>query len=115
GGWGGGLLKALPSVWAFIRYLRRVIRERRAGPRDDLVSALARAEEAGDRLSEDELLAMVFLLLVAGHETTVNLIGNGTLALLEHPAELARLRADPSLIKPAIEELLRFAKPGRNF
>ena len=69
------------------------------------------AEEAGEQLSEDELVAMVFLLLVAGHETTVNLIGNGTLALLEHPDQMERLRADPTLLKPAVEELLRYASP----
>ena len=70
-----------------------------------------RAEEAGDKLSEDELLGMVFLLLVAGHETTVNLIGNGVLALLQHPDQLEKLRADPSLIRDAVEELLRFDGP----
>ncbi len=69
------------------------------------------AHEAGDRLSEDEMLALIFLLLVAGHETTVNLIGNGTLALLEHPQQMERLRHDPELIKPAIEECLRFDPP----
>jgi cytochrome P450 PksS len=106
-----GLWKALPSAWAFLRYIRRLIAARRAAPRDDLVSALVQAEEAGDRLTADELVSMVFLLLVAGHETTVNLIGNGTLALLEHPAELARLRADEKLIRPAVEELLRFSSP----
>src|SRR5205814_8208271 len=78
---------------------------------DDLASAIARAEEAGDKLGEDELSAMVFLLLVAGHETTVNLIGNGTLTLLEHPAQMERLRNQPALIKPAVEELLRYASP----
>ncbi len=106
-----GLLKAIPNAWALMRYIRRIIKKRRANPQDDLISALARAEEAGDTLSEDELLAMVFLLLVAGHETTVNLIGNGTLALLEHPDQMARLRNDPALIKPALEELLRYASP----
>src|SRR5207237_2951893 len=80
-------------------------------PQDDLISALVRAEEAGDSLSEEELRAMVFLLLVAGHETTVNLIGNGTLALLEHPDQREKLRNDPALIKPALEELLRYASP----
>jgi cytochrome P450 PksS len=102
---------AIPNVWAFMRYIRQTIRRRRADPRDDLVSALARAEEAGDKLSEDELLAMILLLLVAGHETTVNLIGSGTLALLQHPDQLARLRADPALIRPAVEELLRYTSP----
>jgi cytochrome P450 PksS len=106
-----GLLMAIPSVWRFMRYLRRLLAARRADPRDDLISALVQAEEGGERLSEDELLAMVMLLLVAGHETTVNLIGNGTLALLEHPDQMERLRSDPALIKPAVEELLRYHSP----
>src|SRR5688572_7885346 len=104
-------LRVIPSVWRFIRYLRRFIKVRRRDPRDDLISALIRAEEAGDKLSEDELLAMVFLLLIAGHETTVNLIGNGMLALLQNPGQIERLRADPSLIKSAVEELLRYTSP----
>ena len=106
-----GLLKAIPSLIAFLRYIRRLVRTRRAAPQDDLVSALVEAHEAGDRLSEDELLAMVSLLLIAGHETTVNLIGNGMLALLEHPQQMDRLRDDPALIKPAVEELLRYDGP----
>ncbi len=85
--------------------------EKRKNPKDDLISGLVRAEEAGDKLSEDELLGMVFLLLIAGHETTVNLIGNGVLALLQHLEQLQKLREDPSLIKPAIEELLRYDGP----
>ena len=104
-------LRVIPSVWMFIRYLRRFFRERRRDPRDDLASALIQAEEAGDKLSEDELLAMVFLLLIAGHETTVNLIGNGMLALLEHPDQMDRLRRNPSMIKTAVEELLRYTSP----
>jgi cytochrome P450 len=104
-------LRVIPSVWRFIRYLRRFIKVRRRDPRDDLISALIRAEEAGDKLSEDELLAMVFLLLIAGHETTVNLIGNGMLALLQNPHQMDRLRGDPSLIKSAVEELLRYTSP----
>ncbi len=108
---GWGMLRAVPSVIAFLRYIRRLIAARRAAPGDDLLGALVRAEEAGERLSEDELVAMVFLLLVAGHETTVNLIGNGALALLEHPDQMTRLRHDPALIKPAVEELLRYASP----
>ena len=105
------MVKAVPNVWSFLRYIRKIIKERRVNPQDDLISALARAEEAGDKLSEDELLAMVFLLLVAGHETTVNLIGNGALALLEHPDQMAKLRSDPGLIRPAVEELLRYTSP----
>ena len=104
-------LRVIPSVWMFLRYLRRFFEVRRRDPRDDLASALIQAEEAGDRLSADELLAMVFLLLVAGHETTVNLIGSGVLALLEHPDQLERLRGEPALIKPAVEELLRYTAP----
>ena len=105
------MVKAVPNAWALMRYLRKIIRKRRADPQDDLVSALARAEEAGDRLSEEELMAMVFLLLVAGHETTVNLIGNGTLALLEHPEQMEMLRKEPALIRPAVEEMLRYTSP----
>lgn len=106
-----GILLVVPHVWLFLRYVRRLIRARRARPRDDLISALAQAEEAGQRLSEDELLAMIVLLLVAGHETTVNLIGSGTLALLEHPEQLRRLRQAPGLMPSAVEELLRFTSP----
>ena len=73
---------------------------------------MTKAEEAGDKLNEDELLAMVFLLLIAGHETTVNLIGNGTLALIENPNEMRKLQSEPSLVKPAIEELLRYTSPS---
>ena len=104
-------LRVIPAVWKFIRYLRQFFKLRRRDPQDDLVSALIKAEEAGDKLNEDELLAMVFLLLIAGHETTVNLIGNGTLALLENPIEMSKLRSEPSLVKPAVEELLRYTSP----
>jgi cytochrome P450 len=104
-------LRVLPSVWKFIRYLRQFFKLRRRDPQDDLVSALIKAEEAGDKLNEDELLAMVFLLLIAGHETTVNLIGNGTLALIENPNELNKLLSELSLVKPAVEELLRYTSP----
>ena len=103
--------RVIPVIWKFNRYLRNFFKVRRRDLRDDLVSALIQAEESGDRLSEDELLAMVFLLLIAGHETTVNLIGNGMLALLEHPEEMERLRGDPSLIQSAVEELLRYTAP----
>ena len=94
-----------------LRYLRALIAQRRTDPQDDLLTGLIQAEEAGDTLSEDELLAMIVLLLIAGHETTVNLIGNGTLALLEHPAQLERLRQDPALMPAAVEELLRYSSP----
>ncbi len=96
---------------ALTDYFRGLIAERRASPRADMLSALIAAEEAGDRLSEQELMATCILLLVAGHETTVNLIGNGTLALLRHPDELRRLRENPALIASAVEELLRYDGP----
>jgi cytochrome P450 len=108
---GRDMLRALPAALEFTRYLRKLIERRRAEPEDDLITALVRAEEAGDKLSEDELLAMAFLLLVAGHETTVNLIASGTLTLLEHPEQAEALRRDPSLTKPAVEELLRYTSP----
>jgi cytochrome P450 PksS len=106
-----GMLLALPSAAAFLRYIRRLIQSRRKRPGEDLVSALVQVEETGEKLSEDELVAMIFLLLIAGHETTVNLIGNGTLALLEHPAQMEKLRKEPALIRTAVEELLRFEGP----
>jgi cytochrome P450 len=92
-------------------YLRRVLARRRAEPRDDLLSALIAVEEAGDHLDQDEIVTMCELLLVAGNVTTTDLIGNGVWLLLRHPAELARLRADPSLIDNAVEEILRFESP----
>ena len=104
-------MRFLPAALSFVRYLRKMFEKRRAEPREDLLTALIRAEEAGDRLSEDELLAMAFLLLVAGHETTVNLIAGGALALLEHPEQAEALRNEPSLAKPAVEELLRYTSP----
>ncbi len=88
-----------------------MIAAKRAQPHDDLISQLTQAEEAGERLREDEPVAMVFLLVVAGHETTVNLIGNGALALMQFPDQLERFRADPRLDATAIEELLRFHSP----
>ncbi len=106
-----GKLRLIPHVLSFMRYIRRMKRRCQLAPRDDLISALVQARDAGDRLSEDELVSMIVLLLVAGHETTVNLIGNGVVALLDHPAELERLRESPALLKPAVEELLRFDAP----
>jgi cytochrome P450 len=96
---------------ALREYFRSLIAVRRKQPREDLLSALIAAEEQGDKLSEPELVATCVLLLIAGHETTVNLIGNGVLALLRHPAELRALAADPALIQTGVEELLRFDGP----
>jgi len=106
-----GILKAIPDIIVFIRYVRSLAKARRTNPEGDLISALARSEQGGDQLSEDELLAMIVLLLVAGHETTVNLIGNGVLALLANPYQLDRLHNDPALIKSGVEELLRYSGP----
>ena len=92
-------------------YFEDVIEERRRCPEDDLVSALVAAEEAGDRLNHDEPVGTLMLLLVAGNETTGNLIGNGMLALLRHPDQLQRLRERPDLLESAINELLRYDSP----
>jgi cytochrome P450 len=108
---GRDVWRALPAAVAFVRYLRKMSERRRISPEDDLISALVQAEEEGHKLSQDELLAMSFLLLVAGHETTVNLIASGTLALIEHPEQLEEIEADPQLIKLAVEELLRYTSP----
>jgi cytochrome P450 len=95
----------------FTDYLRGIFAERRHHPRADLISQLLQVEEAGDRLREDELFSMMILLIVAGHETVVNLIGNGVLALLQHPEQRALLQAHPALIGSAVEEMIRFDGP----
>jgi cytochrome P450 PksS len=105
------MVRSVPAVWSFLRYLRKLAVQRRAEPRDDLITALVQAEEAGDMLSEDELLGMVFLLLIAGHETTVNVIASGTLALLQAPHQREQLQQNPALIASAVEELVRFTSP----
>jgi cytochrome P450 len=104
---------ALHASDSMLAHVRDAIAWKRREPADDLLSALVSvAEDAtGEQLSEEELVAQVVLLYIAGHETTVNLIGNGTLALLRHPDQLARLRDDPSLDANAVEELLRFDSP----
>ena len=95
----------------FLLYFQALMEKRRGEPRDDLLTALMSSEEAGDRLTPQELISMLFLLLVAGHETTVNLIGNGIWALLRHPEQLERLRNNPALIDSAVEEMLRYRGP----
>jgi cytochrome P450 len=99
------------AIAAFDEYVSALIAERRQRPGDDLLSELIAVEESGDRLSKDELVAMVVQMLYAGHETTRNLIGNGLHTLLEHPAQLARLRREPALLPGAVEEMLRFEPP----
>ncbi|HWO72932.1 MAG TPA: cytochrome P450 [Dehalococcoidia bacterium] len=105
--------RALRSANEIADYFRDQIAERRRSPRDDLLSALCAAEEQGDLLSEDELIATCILLLVAGNETTTNLIGNGMLALLRFPEERRRLQQEPSLIPSAVEEMLRYEGPAQ--
>jgi cytochrome P450 len=92
-------------------HLEALIAERRSRPRNDLLSELIHVEEQGDQLSRDELTTTVLLLFGAGFETTTNLIGNGLLALLDHPGEMQRLRDDRTLMKTAVEELLRWDSP----
>lgn len=104
------LMGAASAAMAFASYFLPLFEERRREPRDDLVSALVAAEEQGDVLSPAELLTTCILLFTAGHETTMNLIGNGLLALLRHPDQLARLR-DPSIVRNAVDELLRYDSP----
>jgi cytochrome P450 len=121
-GSGGALLNPTPPTRAELDaanagslrsavYFEALFEQRRQHPQDDLITQLVQAEEAGDRLSTAELRANVNLLFAAGHETTVNLIGNGILALLRHPDQWAMLRDDPGLIPNAIEEILRYESP----
>src|SRR5262249_49249590 len=106
-----GMLLALPNVFRALKYLRRHFGQCRRRPRPGLLTALVQAEQDGDKLSADELLAMAFLLLVAGFETTVHLLSGGTLALLKAPGQKERLLSDWSLLPTAVEELLRFVSP----
>ncbi|PKN81039.1 MAG: cytochrome P450 [Chloroflexi bacterium HGW-Chloroflexi-9] len=99
------------AVQEVVDYLGAFIRDRQREPREDLISVLVAADEGGRRLSPEEILAFAILLLVAGNETTTNLIGNGMAALLEHPEALARLREEPDLLPVAVEELLRYDSP----
>jgi len=99
------------AAGAMTTYIRELLDDKRRNPADDLLSALVAVRDGGDRLSDDELSSMVFLLVAAGHETTVNLIGNGVHALFTHPEQLALLRAEPDRLPAAVEELLRFAGP----
>ena len=106
-----GAFRSLPGLFRLVGYFKRHFAECRRHPRPGLMTALVQAEQDGDTLGENELLAMAFLLLVAGRETTVYLIGGGVLALLEAPEQKARLLADWSLAPSAIEELIRFVSP----
>jgi cytochrome P450 len=105
------MAKVLHAHKELQNYLEPLIEQRRKNKQDDLISALVSAEEEGDRLSTQELLSNIVLLLIAGHETTTNLIGNGTLALLSHPEQLSKLRANLDLLPSAISECLRYDSP----
>jgi Cytochrome P450 len=122
--WSGNLVKTLDPIVSdedfvaaldagdeMTAYLREILVWKRANPADDLLSALLAAEDAGDRLTEQELIDQVLLLFIAGHETTVNLIGNGMLALLRNRKQMELLARDPALDANAIEELLRYDSP----
>ena len=100
------------NIGEFIAYLRDLFARKRATPGDDLISQLLQVEVDGDRLTEDEVLAMVFILFVAGHITTVNLIANGVFALLTNPEQATKLRSDPGLVTNAVEEILRYYGPA---
>ena len=106
-----GVLRAVPDQRLLIRQMRKLIARRRRDPREDLITALVQAEEAGDKLNEKELVAAIFLLLIAGYETTVNLIGSGALGLIQNPEQRDLFERNPALAESAIEELLRYTSP----
>jgi len=108
GGARGGVGRSVKRIRG---YLRDIIHKKRLNPGDDLLTALVRASDDGEHLSEDEAASMAFILLFAGFETTINLVGNGTLALLTHPQQRERLRAEPGLLDNAVEELMRYDGP----
>ena len=100
-----------PELLPLLQYVSRLVKQRTQTPQDNLISQLIHAEQNGDHFSEREVLGTTILLLIAGHETTVNLIGNGALALLQAPEQMETLKQDPRLIRPAVEEILRFVNP----
>jgi cytochrome P450 PksS len=105
-------LRAVPTARGLYGVLEQLAARRRAEPDDGLISGLLAASEDGDSLSDDEVIAMIFLLMLAGHDTTANLIGSSAVALMEHPEQAERLRSDPDLdVATAVEELLRFTTP----
>jgi cytochrome P450 len=104
-------MRANQATLEMLDYLRELTEQKRAQPADDVMSMMVASGEDGEKLTNDELLAQGILLLVAGHETTRNLIGNGMLTLLRHPEEMDRLRREPALVRSAIEEILRYEGP----
>jgi cytochrome P450 len=107
--------RAVQAAVEFSNYLRDLARQRRRAPEDDLISALVAVEEAGDQLTEDELISTCILLLNAGHEATVNVIGNGMYAQLRHPDQMQRLLDQPELVNSAVEEMMRYDTPLQLF
>jgi cytochrome P450 len=105
-------IRAREAIGSMLAFFARLIADKRADPVDDLLSALIAVRDEQDRLSEDELMSLVFLILFAGYENTVHLIGNGVLALLSHPDQMAALRADPGRLGGAVEELARYDGPA---
>ncbi|WP_020120028.1 cytochrome P450 [Streptomyces canus] len=103
---------AKEAVVAMLGYFTRLLADKRRDPADDLLSDLIAVRDEGDRLSEDELMSLAFLILFAGYENTVQLIGNAALALFQHPEQLTALREDPSLLPAAVEEFLRYEGPA---
>ena len=110
-GSGADAVRAIPTARRLYSVLERLAAQRRAAPDDGLISGLLAANEDGDSLNDDEVIAMIFLLMLAGHDTTANLIGSSAVALIAHPDQAERWRADPSLTTSAVEELLRFTTP----
>jgi len=105
--------KGEAAMTALVEFLRPIVRDKRANPKDDLLSGMVQAEERGDFLSEDEVIANAVLMVFAGHETTMNLLANGMVAFSRDPQQWQRLRADPSLAPSATEEVLRYDGPIR--
>jgi cytochrome P450 len=105
------ILRGAHAMYRLMGFLESLLTLRRREPDDGLITALVAAEQAGDSLSPDECLAMLFLLLFAGHETTVNLIGSGMLALIDNPEQMTSLIGQSTLAEPAVEELLRYTNP----
>jgi cytochrome P450 len=106
--------RVVRSVNEMVTYFQAAVREHRAHPREDLISAFIAAEVDGDRLTDEEIVANTIVTMVGGQETTTNLIGNGLLTLLQHPAQLEELRVEPELMPGAVEELLRYESPSQH-
>ena len=106
-----GVVRSWPDQRLLIHRIRKLVAKRRSDPRDDLITALVQAEESGDKLTEQELVGTIALLMIAGYETTVNLIGTGALTMIQHPEQRSRLEENPALAPSAVEELLRYTSP----